>query len=114
VVEAITIQIFDTNPIKVGTYSGLETIEPNLIGVSIGYFSTSVNMHITDPNNAVFQVIITLLNEKEVKGSFSVVLKDILTSNIINLTEGEFFVGRLNYKVSDHPKLNSGIQIQKF
>lgn len=94
--QAITIHFFDLEPIKATSYSGIEVVTgSNLKGVNISYIKDASTVYATDFENPASIGTISTLNNLEVKGTFSGVIRDPLTGESLNVTEGKFSVKRI-------------------
>lgn len=94
--QALTIQFFDLEPVVPGTYSDLEVVEgANLKGVNIGYIFDAITVYATDLENPASTGTISVLNEKEIKGTFSGIIRDPLTEEALMVSDGEFFVKKI-------------------
>ena len=79
-----------------GTYSDLEVVEgANLKGVNIGYIFDAITVYATDLENPASTGTISVLNEKEIKGTFSGIIRDPLTEEALMVSDGEFFVNKI-------------------
>lgn len=91
--QAMTIQFFDLEPITTGTYTGLEVVEAgNFRGVNIGYIFDAGTVYATNLEGPVSSGTLYVLSDKEVKGTFSGIIRDPLTQEALTVSEGEFFV----------------------
>jgi hypothetical protein len=94
--QAITIQFFDLDPVGIGTYSGLEVVEGgNFKGVNIGYILDAGTVYATNLQGPVSSATISVLNDKEVKGTFSGIIREPLTQETLTVSEGEFYVKKI-------------------
>jgi hypothetical protein len=94
--QAITIQFFDLEPVAVGTYSGLEVVEGgNFKGVNIGYIFDATTVYATAFEGPVSSGTISVLNENEIKGTFSGIIREPLTRETLTVSEGEFYVKKI-------------------
>jgi hypothetical protein len=94
--QAITIQFFDLEPVAVGTYSGLEVVEGgNFKGVNIGYIFDATTVYATAIEGPVSSGTISVLNENEIKGTFSGIIREPLTRETLTVSEGEFYVKKI-------------------
>jgi hypothetical protein len=94
--QAITIQFFDLEPVGVGTYSGLEVVEGgNFKGVNIGYIFDATTVYATAIEGPVSSGTISVLNENEIKGTFSGIIREPLTRETLTVSEGEFYVKKI-------------------
>jgi hypothetical protein len=96
--SSIALLLYDDEPIKTGIYEGLEISETSYSGVIIGY-GFEEESYTTNPESPEGKVTITVLNNKEIKGTFSGVVVDFQGSERI-LTEGEFYVPRIELNIS--------------
>lgn len=93
--RVITIVLEDKNPVVEKSYAGIEMHETYTLGVTIGYTIGQEDapvMYVTNINNADSKLTITLLTEKEAKGTFSGTLINPVTEAEVKLTEGSFHV----------------------
>lgn len=92
--KIISIVLEDVNPVGEKSYGGIEMHENYNLGVTIGYLIDAEDpvSYVTNYNDADSQLTITLLNEKEAKGTFSGTLINPVTEAEVNLTEGSFHV----------------------
>lgn len=94
--QAITIQFFDLEPVGVGTYSGLEVVEGgNFKGVNIGFIFDASTVYATALEGPVSSGTISVLSDKEVKGTFSGIIRDPLTGETLTVSAGEFYVKKI-------------------
>jgi len=94
--QAITIQFFDLEPVGIGTYSGLEVVEGgNFKGVNIGYIFDATTVYATAIEGPVSSGTISVLNENEIKGTFSGIIREPLTRETLTVSEGEFYVKKI-------------------
>jgi len=94
--QAITIQFFDLEPVGIGTYSGLEVVEGgNFKGVNIGYIFDATTVYATTIEGPVSSGTISVLNENEIKGTFSGIIREPLTRETLTVSEGEFYVKKI-------------------
>ncbi len=93
--RVITIVLEDENPVVEKSYAGIEMNETYTLGVTISYVigegDTPVS-YVTNYNEADSRLTITLLTEKEAKGTFSGTLINPITKAEVKLTEGSFHV----------------------
>jgi hypothetical protein len=93
--RVITIVLEDENPVVEKSYAGIEIHDTYTLGVTIGYVigegDTPVS-YVTNYNDADSRLTITLLTEKEAKGTFSGTLINPVTKAEVKLTEGSFHV----------------------
>lgn len=83
-------------PVEVGTYSGLEVVEGgNFKGVNIGFIFDASTVYATALEGPVSSGTISVLSDKEVKGTFSGIIRDPLTNETLTVTEGEFYVKKI-------------------
>lgn len=94
--QAMTIHFFDLEPVGVGTYTGLEVVEgANFKGVNIGYIFDATTVYATALEGPVSSGTISVLNENEIKGTFSGIIRDPLTNEALTVSEGVFNVKRI-------------------
>ncbi|WP_372948690.1 hypothetical protein [Mariniphaga sp.] len=94
--QAITIQFFDLEPVGAGTYSGLEVVEGgNFKGVNIGYIFDPTTVYATALEGPVSSGTISVLNENEIKGTFSGIIREPLTGETLTVSAGEFYVRKI-------------------
>ena len=95
--EVITIILTETSPITEKTYTGLVPFETGFKGVLLGYaLEIEDKAYITELNDPNVNLQITEIKPTFVKGKFSGVVKEFLSSETKTLTEGEFFLPRRN------------------
>ncbi|MFC3414440.1 hypothetical protein [Algoriphagus hitonicola] len=98
--EGFTIAIKDEEEIRVGSYDFLEPFESTgygLRGASLGYFTQSNSKtYVSDVDEEDPTFELTELTEKEAKGTFSGRVYDIITKESVMITEGEFYLERIN------------------
>ncbi|WP_425639174.1 hypothetical protein ACPUEN_05850 [Algoriphagus yeomjeoni] len=98
--EGFNIAIKDEEEIQEGNYNFLEPFENTgygLRGASLGYYSkenSKTYVSDVDEEDPVFEF--TQLTDKEAKGTFSGRVYDMITKESVLITEGEFFVMRIN------------------
>lgn len=94
--QAITIHFFDLEPVGVGTYTGLEVVEgANFKGVNIGYIFDATTVYATALEGPVSSGTILVLNENEIKGTFSGIIREPLTGETLTVSAGEFYVRKI-------------------
>ena len=98
--EGFNIAIKDEEEIRVGSYDFLEPFESTgygLRGASLGYYTKSNNktyVSDVDEEDPTFELI--ELTEKEAKGTFSGRVYDMITKVSVMITDGEFYLERIN------------------
>jgi|GEM_PF-4997833 len=91
--QALTIHFFDLEPVGVGTYSGLEVVEAGFFkGVNIGYIFDATTVYATALEGPVSSGTISVLNENEIKGTFSGTIREPITGETLTVSAGEFYV----------------------
>lgn len=94
--QAITIHFFDNEPIKTAAYTGYELVTGNIFkGVNIGYIFDASTVYATALENPSSSASISVLNDKEIKGTFSGIIRDPLTSEALTVSEGVFYVKKI-------------------
>lgn len=93
-ITGATIQIFDTEPIAPGSYSGFVQHDSHMEGVLLS-FSDEDGNYITDTQNPVANVTISLLTTEDIRGSFSGTVVNVLSGEPLLISQGEFFLKRM-------------------
>jgi len=88
--------INDIQPITVGNYDGYVLQSGGVVGTVIAYQNTAGETFGTNGANPEVAATVVLFNNAEVKGTFSGVIKQNGGTKTIQITEGEFFVKRIN------------------
>ncbi len=91
----ISIQMFDNEAIRTSVYEGYENKVSYFEGALIGYGRDGV-IYGTSGVNPEVTVSLTVWTATEAKGTFSGKVKATNASTEIAITDGEFFVKRLN------------------
>lgn len=91
----ISVQMFDNEAIHVSVYEGYENKVSYFEGALIGYGKDGV-IYGTNGVNPEVVVNLTHWTATEAKGTFSGKVKAISGPTVVSITEGEFFVKRLN------------------
>jgi len=98
--EGFNIAIKDEEEIRVGRYDFLEPFESTgygLRGASLGYYTRSNDKaYVSDVDEEDPTFELTELTEKEAKGTFSGRVYDMITKESVMITEGEFYLERIN------------------
>ncbi|WP_297334943.1 hypothetical protein [Algoriphagus sp.] len=98
--EGFNIAIKDDQEIRVGSYNFLEPFESTgygLRGASLGYYTQSNSKtYVSDVDEEDPTFELTELTEKEAKGTFSGRVYDMITKESVLISEGEFYLERIN------------------
>jgi hypothetical protein len=94
-ITGILIQIYDTEPLGLGNYSGLVQTDNQMVGVRFSYVDELDN-YLTDFSNPEGSLTISMLNDTLVRGFFSGVVKKTSSEETLTITNGEFFVKLVN------------------
>lgn len=98
--EGFNIAIKDEEEIRVGSYDFLEPFESTgygLRGASLGYYTkNNSKTYVSDVDEEDPKFEFTHLTEKEAKGTFSGRVYDMISKESVMITEGEFYVERIN------------------
>ncbi len=98
--EGFNIAIKDEEEIRIGSYNFLEPFESTgygLRGSSLGYYTKSNSKtYVSDVDEEDPSFELTKLTEKEAKGTFSGRVYDMITKESVMITEGEFYLERIN------------------
>ncbi len=93
--KIITVVLEDKDPVVEKSYAGIQMQETYTLGVTISYTISEGDTpasYVTNYNDADSRLTITLLTEKEAKGTFSGTLINPVTEAEVKLTEGSFHV----------------------
>ncbi|WP_144607170.1 hypothetical protein [Algoriphagus algorifonticola] len=98
--EGFNIAIKDEEEIRVGSYDFLEPFESTgygLRGASLGYYTKSAGKtYVSDVDEEDPMFELTKLTQKEAKGRFSGRVYDMITKESVMISEGEFYLERIN------------------
>ena len=97
-IEGINVDFDLDTPITEGVYNQPELLEEGGVGffhAFVGYFNVNISdetAFVTDINDPVSSLEITELTQNTIKGKFSGVVKSPTNNDVLNITDGEFFL----------------------